>query len=274
MPRLTFTFDVEDPRPDSRLERRFDLGTRSILDLLDELDAQGTFFVVGTAAQSCPQLIEEIARRGHEVGLHSLDHRPLTELTEQEFHDTTREGKALLEDLIGHTVQGYRAPNFSLTPSTPWVPDILSEVGFSYSSSILPASHIFFGFAGAPTEVFRWNENLIEIPAPVTQFGPMRLPFLGGIYFRYLPLWLLNQRAAACGQTLWFYAHPYDLDWEQPYFRMKDLPHWVSLVLWLKRKGTLDRLGRFLRDSELLAPLSRRVAAGEFDAAEVYSPQV
>jgi peptidoglycan/xylan/chitin deacetylase (PgdA/CDA1 family) len=48
--------------------------TRAILDLLDAHDARATFFLVGERAAARPELVREIAARGHGIGNHSQTH--------------------------------------------------------------------------------------------------------------------------------------------------------------------------------------------------------
>ncbi|HEY2713272.1 MAG TPA: polysaccharide deacetylase family protein [Chthoniobacterales bacterium] len=48
--------------------------TPALLDLLDEHQAQATFFVKGKRAEQYPDLIHEIVRRGHSIGNHTYNH--------------------------------------------------------------------------------------------------------------------------------------------------------------------------------------------------------
>lgn len=48
--------------------------TRAMLDLLDAHDAKATFFLVGDRAAARPELVREIAARGHGIGNHSQTH--------------------------------------------------------------------------------------------------------------------------------------------------------------------------------------------------------
>lgn len=48
--------------------------TRALLDLLDAHDAKATFFLVGARAAARPELVREIAARGHGIGNHSQTH--------------------------------------------------------------------------------------------------------------------------------------------------------------------------------------------------------
>jgi hypothetical protein len=78
--------------------------------------------------------------------------------------------------------------------------------------------------------------------------GPFRLPFLGGMYLRYLPPWRLRQatRNRAPG-LVWTYCHPYDFDTDEP-FRRRPGQGWASsFFLWWNRGLTLERLDLILR---------------------------
>ena len=64
---------------------RVEQATRPILQLLAKYQVRATFFIVGEVARSAPDLVREIAAAGHEIGCHSMSHRPLWELTPDEF---------------------------------------------------------------------------------------------------------------------------------------------------------------------------------------------
>src|SRR5437773_7349387 len=63
---LALTFD-DGPGPD----------TPAVLAALDRAGARATFFVLGGKALERPDLVREIAARGHAVGLHGFSHRKL-----------------------------------------------------------------------------------------------------------------------------------------------------------------------------------------------------
>ncbi len=48
--------------------------TASVLDILKENDAKGTFFCIGTEVESYPELVKREAEEGHQVCTHSYDH--------------------------------------------------------------------------------------------------------------------------------------------------------------------------------------------------------
>lgn len=274
---LTFTMDVEDPRPSDSKARRYDLITRRVLEELDHYHITGTFFIVGALAQKDQNLVRSIADAGHEVGLHSMNHVPLPLQNPTQFFRETRDGRASLQDITGQRISGYRAPVFSLTADTLWAPDLLQEAGFDYSSSILPARNPLFSFATAPRRPFRWPGGLLEIPAPVGRFGPLSLPYLGGIYFRYLPLRAIVKKLHQSDPSpgLWLYFHPHDFDPEERLYRLKDCSWAVSLLLWFRRSQTLKRfqyLINNLPDTGFTPPFAAQIEAGDYDDAPLFNP--
>jgi len=56
-------------------EDRIGPPTERLLKLLADADASATFFVLGDVAERQPELVREIARRGHSVENHSYHHR-------------------------------------------------------------------------------------------------------------------------------------------------------------------------------------------------------
>jgi len=261
---LTFSLDLEDHRADRTEPGRYPQVTRQILDFLDEAGVRGTVFTVGEVAEEEPDLVREVARHGHEIAFHSYHHRPLTQETRERFAAETRVGKAMLEDLTGRAVSGFRAPVFSLTNASLWAVDVLHELGFAYSSSVLPARHPLYGLPGAPDTPFRWANGLIEIPVPVARIGPWTLPYLGGIYLRYLPQGIIARLTdRSPGKALWTYCHPYDFDTEEPFARLRDTPLWASILLWLHRRGSFAKM-RALLQQGVAPPFAEQIAAGKF----------
>ncbi len=273
---LTFTLDLEEHRPDDRWPKRYDWVTRKILDFLDQRDIRATVFVLGKLAETDPDLIRDIAGRGHELAYHTYSHVHLTRESPGTFRQRARDCKALLEDLGSQAVAGFRAPAFSLTRATPWVPEVLGELGFVYSSSILPANNPINGFPGAPRQPFRWPNGLLEIPAPVAHLGPLVLPYLGGIYLRYLPIALIRffLRQETGSQSLWMYCHPHDFDHGEAYFTIPGTSPLTSVLLWMNRKNTFKKLERIMADDDIRFgdPFIRQIESGRYAACETFNP--
>jgi polysaccharide deacetylase family protein (PEP-CTERM system associated) len=261
---VTFTLDLEDHLGEYAPNGRYAENTRRVLAFLAERQVRGTFFVVGRVAESVPELVREVAAAGHEVACHSFRHIPLNRETPLSFRTDTLRAKHALEQAAGQEVLGYRAPIFSLTPATQWAVQELGELGFRYSSSVLPAAHPLHGFPSAPRMPFRWSTGLVEFPVPVVRFGPVALPFLGGIYLRYLPSgWIRRWSQRRSDSVLWTYVHPYDFDAEEPYAPLPDAATWVSILLWLNRRGTWRKLATVL-ESGVGTPLGDYAADPAF----------
>ena len=181
---------------------------------------------------------------GHELGVHGLHHIPNDLLGAERFRSDNREAKTILSELAGTEVTLYRAPQYSLIPSTPWVPEILSELGFIASSSVLPARSPLYGWPGAPSNPFRWSSGLIELPSPVMKLGPVVVPFLGGTYLRLLPAALRRRgvRSADAETVLWTYCHPWEFDPDEKFYVYEHGGWLVSRSGWWNRKGMLKRV--------------------------------
>jgi polysaccharide deacetylase family protein (PEP-CTERM system associated) len=259
---VTFTLDLEDHRPSEDYEERYPALTRSVLDFLAARDVRGTFFVVGETAERHPELVREVAARGHEVGLHGWRHVALTERGPDGLRTDVERGKALLEDLIGRAVLGFRAPIFSLVPASRWATDVLAGAGFAYSSSVLPVKSPLFGDPSLPARPFRWPNGLLELPCPVARLGPLGIPYLGGVYLRALPAVVSRaaRRSFGARQLEWIYCHPYDFDAGEPFWVVPEAGRLGSRLLWYNRRGMFAKVEAALGD-RAGPPLAERLGA-------------
>lgn len=206
------------------MEYRAENSTRRLLDLFDESGIKATFFVLGWVAKRSPDLIREIHARGHEVASHGMSHKLVFNQTPEEFSGETYESKALLEDIIGTRVLGYRASTYSITRRSLWALDILKEAGFIYDSSIFPIRHDVYGIPDAPQIPSRIptpkGASIVEFPMSTAPMLGTRLPVSGGGYFRLLPYWLTRSGLAKLngqlGRPFIFYLHPWEVDPGQP----------------------------------------------------------
>ena len=89
--------------------------TYDILETLSRNGVRATFFVLGLVADAHPQLIRDIASAGHEIGSHGWSHQLIYRQTRDAFALETRRAKAVLEEVLGVPVNGYRAAEFSIT---------------------------------------------------------------------------------------------------------------------------------------------------------------
>ena len=107
------------------------IGYPRLLALLDELGLRGTFFIEGWNALHHPERIEELASRGHEVGLHGWVHERFASLDRLRAEQLLHDGAAALGRL-GLRPKGFRAPGGERGKHT--IP-VLQALGFRYDSS-------------------------------------------------------------------------------------------------------------------------------------------
>ena len=135
-------------------ESRVCANTERLLSLFDESGVKATFFILGWVAERHTALVRRIADNGHEIASHGYAHRLVYDLTRPAFRDDTRRAKAILENVTGRRVVGYRAPSYSITPRSLWALDILIEEGFLYDASIFPIHHDRYGLPVSPRHVY------------------------------------------------------------------------------------------------------------------------
>lgn len=102
---VALTFD-DGPDPDT---------TKEVLEVLERRGIKATFFVIGAKAAKHPDVVKEIARRGHEVGVHSFAHDRLFSLrgakrvradlerAVRTIEEITKTRPVLFRPPIGHT---------------------------------------------------------------------------------------------------------------------------------------------------------------------------
>ncbi|MEJ2619750.1 MAG: DUF3473 domain-containing protein [Candidatus Thiodiazotropha sp.] len=214
--------------------------TQRILKIFDDNSIKGTFFVLGWVAERNKKLIKEIDDLGHEVACHGYSHDLVYNQTPEKFLDETRQSKAIIEDIIGSAIKGYRAASYSITGKSLWALDILTECGFTYDSSIFPIVHDRYGIPGAKTRPHRLTtekgNQIVEFPLSTVGIMKRRLPVSGGGYFRLFPYWLSKAGLKRVNQNdrmpFIFYMHPWEIDEGQPKIkssRLSEFRHYNNI---------------------------------------------
>lgn len=85
-----------------------------IYDILEKSEQRATFFVVGWMAERYPEVIRDIAERGHEVASHTHMHQLVYEQDRQRFTQDVDRSIKTLEDCTGQKIRAFRAPGFSI----------------------------------------------------------------------------------------------------------------------------------------------------------------
>jgi hypothetical protein len=132
---------------------------------------RATFFVLGWIAEHCPGLVREIRAQGHEIACHGYAHQLIYGQSLKTFREDIKKAKAILEDITGDAVIGYRAPSYSITGDSLWAFEVLMEEGFRYDSSVFPIRHDFYGLPQAPR--FPFTVSLNGNGTPV--FSPLEM---------------------------------------------------------------------------------------------------
>jgi peptidoglycan-N-acetylglucosamine deacetylase len=109
-----------------------------LAELLDERNAKGTFFVIGSEISSGGEPLKALAAQGHELGNHTLHHLyTLTRGTSTELHEEVEGGAAAIVAVTGKRPVGFRAPGYTLTSE---LLAVVASTGHTYDSSAFPAA--------------------------------------------------------------------------------------------------------------------------------------
>jgi polysaccharide deacetylase family protein (PEP-CTERM system associated) len=229
-----------------RVEQNID----RILALLSDTNVKATFFTLGWIAERYPELVRRVAQSGHELASHGFSHQRATDQGRDEFLADIRLAKAILEDISGHAVNGYRAPSFSVGPSNPWASECIGEAGYRYSSSVYPIRHDHYGVPDAPRFAHESSAGVLELPVATVRMFRANWPAGGGGYFRLLPYtisrWSIRHINNVDGKPAMFYFHPWELDPDQP--RVQGPGAKSRFRHYLNLKRTEPRMRRLLAD--------------------------
>jgi len=251
------TIDVEDwfhildspavPRIESwsSLESRVERNLEKILAMLDNFSVKVTFFWLGWMAERNKGLVRKCQRAGHEIASHGYSHILAYEVGPAVFRKDITRAKAILEDIIGGEVRGFRAPGFGITEKAPWAFEVIREAGYGYDSSVFPASRGHGGIADSPLGPYFFemqSGHLLELPMSAVEILGRRISVFGGGYLRLASRRMIQwgiKKLQAAGQPLIVYLHPREIDPDQPRLplsRIRQFKCYVNL------KSTMPKL--------------------------------
>ena len=230
----------------SNFEPRYRQNTIKTLDLLDRYNAKATFFVLGWIAEQDPELIREIAARGHEVASRGYYHRGLRNLTDEEFREDLRRTSRVIEAACGQKVKGYRAAEKLQFGKDDWVLDVLADEGYAYDASFMPDRNTEQHRRVAHLE-HTGERHIWEFPYATLDLGLGVLPISGGNYIRQFPYTLMRKAVSGWSgrtdQPFPFYFHVWELDPEQPRISA------ASKVTRLRHYRKLDKMEWILHEN-------------------------
>jgi len=126
---LCISWDVDGPygernyrHPDDTYwlsQTEYDVaGTERALRLHADLDVPATFCWVGRMAEDRPDLVERAAAAGHEIALHTWDHRYLRLMSDAEQREDFLRTSATLERLTGVAPTGHKTGGWRYNDAT------------------------------------------------------------------------------------------------------------------------------------------------------------
>lgn len=192
-------------------------GLDEYIELLNRYDIKCTLFTVGDLAPRIAERLRSHIESGHALALHNYAHVTPMSVSPERFREELSRAKERMETLFGVTIDGFRAPCFSLDKQRL---KVLQELGFRYDSSYLdymPARHSikldlqdfqkigrgifrdkgFYEFGLAKEKVFGW-------PFPISGGGYVRMSNWGFIK-------TLIQQYIRRNDYYVFYLHPFEL---------------------------------------------------------------
>ncbi len=81
-----------------------------VLDTLDRFGVKATFFMVGQNVERHPELLDEVRRRGHSVGNHTLHHIQGASATTMRYMRDAAEGASLTGSALFRPPHGWLRP--------------------------------------------------------------------------------------------------------------------------------------------------------------------
>lgn len=248
-------------------EDRIEKNVMRLLDLFSLHNVKATFFILGCAAGKHPGMVREIAKCGHEIGSHGMNHTLVTNQSREEFREDLLSSKAAIEDASGREVRVYRASSWSISESTLWALEVLEECGFTCDSSIQPFKTPLSGMRRVINSPFHpvldgRMLKLVEFPSTILKPLGAPIPFCGGFYLRFWPYFMIKNWLKSAGRIRdsLVYCHPWEIDVDQP--RIK-APFHIKMVHYYNLDTTYKKLNSLLDDFDF-CPMGQIIHEKEY----------
>ena len=111
-----------------------EVGSIRLLDMFDKYKLKTTWFIPGHSVETFPEQMKEVARRGHEIGMHGYSHENPIAMTRAQETAVLDRSLALITELAGKRPTGYVAPWWEFSPVTN---ELLLERGIKYDHSLM-----------------------------------------------------------------------------------------------------------------------------------------
>lgn len=176
---IYLTFD-DGPIPES---------TPWVLDVLDRFGIKATFFMVGDNVRKYPGLYEEVLRRGHRVGNHTMHHLQGAHVTTRRFVDDVAEAARYIDSDLFRPPHGWM--RFRQTSKVNrYYRIVMHDIVTRDYSSYLSASDVVANVKkyAAPGSIIVFHDSLKSLPR-IRESLPICLEWLisQGYEFRLIP---------------------------------------------------------------------------------------
>jgi peptidoglycan/xylan/chitin deacetylase (PgdA/CDA1 family) len=128
-------------------------GIWNILDALEQFSIKATFLFSGATATNYPSSARAVQNAGHEIAGMGYSFEPVHTASAERERSIVRRTMTALEDVTGSRIEGWRCPDYRVSPQTH---DILAEEGCRWDSSLLNDDLPYLLVAG--------GRRLVEIP--------------------------------------------------------------------------------------------------------------
>ena len=115
-----------------------EVGSLRLLDFFDNLEVKTSWFIPGHSIETFPEQMEEVVKRGHEVGLHGYSHENPLAMTRRQEEDVLDRCIDLIVKLSGRKPLGFAAPWWEHSQFTP---ELLLARDVKYDSSMSHKDH-------------------------------------------------------------------------------------------------------------------------------------
>lgn len=189
-------------------------GLDEYIRILEEYGIKSTIFTVGSLGIEEKDLMQKHIANGHEIALHSFEHIAPTKIDTDKFKENLIKSKKEIEDALGITVNGFRAPFFSLDDKHL---KTVNNLDFKYDSSCMLSSDNLKdelkNYNTIKKNIFNKNgfyeyglscSKILGITYPVSGGGYLRLgnwPFFKMMFNKYI----------RNNDLYVFYLHPFEL---------------------------------------------------------------
>mgnify|MGYP001191853943 FL=1 len=144
-------------RPQANVRDQMEYGARrgiwNILEMLDKLGIGATFFVNGVTAENFPEGVRAAHAAGHEIAGMGYNLDKVRTASWEREEAVVRRAKKALAEVCGVDIQGWRCPDYRISPQTF---EVLAAEGFVWDSTMLNDD--------LPYQLKCEAKSLIEIP--------------------------------------------------------------------------------------------------------------